>query len=81
MNYNYKIEFLSSKKLSHANGISRLIQTSSEPLEDTVIVSLQAENELVEVMSNTVKELPVTLDEIKLKAKNVMKCCYMLEEL
>ena len=41
-----------------------------EPLEDTVIVSLQAKNELVEVTSNTLKELPVTLDEIKLKAKN-----------
>ena len=58
------MEFLSSKKLSHADGLSSLIPTSSEPLEDTVIVSLQAENELVEVMSNTVKELPVTLDEM-----------------
>ena len=63
------MEFLSSKKLSHADGLSTLIPKSSEPLEDTVIASLQAENELVEVMSNTVKELPVTLDEIKLKAK------------
>ena len=53
------------------DGLSRLIPTSSEPLEDTVIASLQTENELVEVMSNTVKELPVTLDEIKLKAKNI----------
>ena len=47
------------------DGLSRLIPTSSEPL-----ASLQAENELVEVMSNTVKELPVTSDEIKLKEKN-----------
>ena len=70
LNYNYKTEFLSSKKLSHADGLSRLIPTSLELLEDTVIASLQVENELVEVMSNTVKELPVTLDEIKLKAKN-----------
>ena len=70
LNYNYKMEFLSSKKLSHADGLSRLIPTSSEPLEDTEIASLEAENELVEVLSNTVKELPVTLDKIKLKAKN-----------
>ena len=49
-----------------------MIPTSSEPVDDTVIASLQAENELVEVMYNTVKELPVTLDEIKLKAKNVI---------
>ena len=64
------MEFL-SKKLSHADGLSRLIPTSSEPLEDTVITSLQAEKELVEVMSNIVRKLPVTLDEIELKAKNI----------
>ena len=45
------MEFLSSKKLSHVDGLSRLIPTSSEPLEDIVITSLQAENELVEVWS------------------------------
>ena len=47
------------------DGLSRLIPTSSEPQKDAVIVSLPAENELVEV-----KALPVTLDEITLKAKN-----------
>ena len=53
---------LSLKKIKPWRWLSRLTPTSSEPLEDTVIASLQAKNELVEVMSNTVKELPAKLD-------------------
>ena len=46
LNYNFKMEFQSSKKLGHADGLSRLIPKFSEPLEDTVIAALKDEKEL-----------------------------------
>ena len=40
------MEFLPSKKLGPADGLSRLIPSFAEPLEDTVITALRAEKEL-----------------------------------
>ena len=56
------MEFLPSKKLGHADGLSRLIPRSGEPLEDSVIASLWSERDYSSILFNTVKELPVTLD-------------------
>ena len=61
------MEFLPSSKLCHADGLYRLIPKNSEPLEDTVIASLQAEIEIKKILCNTVRELTVTLEEIKNK--------------
>ena len=58
------VEFLSSKKLEHADGLSRLIPKFSELLEDTVITALRDEKELFVLLSNTILELPVTLEDI-----------------
>ena len=69
LNYTFKMEFLPSKKIAHADGLSRLIPKLSEPLEETVIAALSTEMEIKQVLCNTVKELPVTLEEIKFKAK------------
>ncbi len=57
---NFKMEFLSSKKLRHADGLSRLIPKFSEPSEDTVIAALRDEKELSVLLCNTIQELPVT---------------------
>ena len=66
LNDNFKMEFLlSKKKLCHADGLSRLILKHREPLEDIVIASLRTEGEFKTTLCNTVKELPVTLDQIK----------------
>ena len=65
LNYNFKIEFLSLKKLGHADGLSRLIPKFSEPLEDIVIAVLSDEEELSVLLCNTIWELPVTLEHIK----------------
>ena len=70
LNYNYEMEFLPSKKLGHADGLSRLIPNISVPLEDTVIAALKAEKEAKDMLCNTVKELLVTLDEIRWKDEN-----------
>ena len=70
LNYNFNMEFLPSKKLCHADGLSRLIPKQSEPLEDTVIASLRTERDLKTSLCNTIRELPVTLDEIKREAVN-----------
>ena len=69
LNYNFKMEFLPSKELGHADGLSRLIPPFSEPLEDTVIAALRDEEDLKEAMCRAIRELPVTLDEIKIQAK------------
>ena len=53
----------------HADGLSRLIPKIREPLEETVIASLSLEMDIKNVLYNTVKELPVTLEGITVKAK------------
>ena len=70
LNYDFKMEFLPSKKLGHADGLSRLIPKFSEPLEDTVIAALHAESEVKGVLCNAIKELPVTLEEIRKRAES-----------
>ena len=40
------MDFLSSKNLGHADGLSRLTSKFSVPLEDTVIDALKAEKEV-----------------------------------
>ena len=58
-----------SKKIAHTDGLSRLIPDNAELLEETVIAALKQEQELMEVLINTISELPVTLEEIKKAAK------------
>ena len=69
LNYDFDMEFLPSKQLGHADGLSRLIPRNREPLEDTVIASLRLEKDYSAILCNTVKELPVTLDDIKIEAE------------
>lgn len=65
LNYNFNIEYLSTHKIGHADGLSRLIPKATEPLEDTVIASLRAEDEVEENLANTIRDLPVSLKDIK----------------
>ena len=69
LNSNYKMKFLPSKKLGHADGLSRLVPSFAEPLEDNVIAASRAKKELKEVFCNKIQELLVTLDEIKIIAE------------
>ena len=68
--YNYELEFLLSQRLGGGDGLSRLIPKSLIPLADTVIYALKAEKEIKDMLCNTVKEMPVTSDEIRGKAEN-----------
>ena len=63
------MEFLPSKKIAHADGLSRSIPKNTEPIEETVIASLKSEMNVKYVLFNTVKELPVMLEKIKFKTK------------
>ena len=65
LNYNFKLERLPSIQIGHADGLSRLIPSQSEPLEDSVIASLRTDCEIKNMMLNTIRELPFTLKEIK----------------
>ena len=47
----------------------RLIPKIRKLLEETIIASLSFEMEVKNVLYNTVKKLPVTLEEIRFKAK------------
>lgn len=69
LNYNFCMEFLSARKLSHADRLSRLIPEMSEPLEDMVIAALRAEVEVKNTMSETIWELPVTMNKIRERAR------------
>ena len=57
-----------SKKIAYVDGLSRLILDNPELLEETVIAALKQEQELKEVLINTVSE-ENTLEEIKKAAK------------
>ena len=61
--------FLLSKEIAHADRLTRLIPKNTEPIEETIIASLKSEMDVKYVLFNTVKELPVTLEEIKFKTK------------
>ena len=69
LNYNFKLEYLPSRQIGHADGLSRLVPSQSEPLEDPVIASLRTDCEIKNMMLNTIRELPVTLQEIKCEAQ------------
>ena len=64
------MEFLPSKKLGHADSLSRLIPRTGEPLEDSVIASQRSERDYSLILFNTAKELPVTLDNIRKEAES-----------
>ena len=70
LNYNFKIEYLPSKEISHADGLSRSVPKYSEPFEDTIIAALRTDCEIKNMIANTIKELPVTVLEIKSEAMN-----------
>ena len=72
-NYSFKMEFLPSKEIAHADGLSRLIPKNTEPLKETIIASLKSEMDIKYVLFNTVKELPVTLKEIKFQISSLIK--------
>ena len=50
--------------------VSRLVPKYSEPFEDTIIAALRTDCEIKNIIANTIKELPVTLLEIKSEAMN-----------
>ena len=62
------MEHLSSNKFGHADRLSRLIPKYREPLEDTVIASLQSKGELKTFICNPIIELLVMLEKIKQEA-------------
>ena len=66
LNYSFTMEFLPSKEMVHADGLSRLIPKNTEPLEETAIASLRSEMDVKYILFNIVKELPVKLEGIKI---------------
>ena len=65
LNYNFKIEFLTSKNICHADSLSRLIPKNAEVFEDSIIATVRTDWEIKNMIANPVKEFPVTLADIK----------------
>ena len=63
------MEFLPSQKIPLTDGLSRLIPKIRKPLKETVIASVTSEMDIKNVLYNTIKEQPVTVEEIRLQAK------------
>ena len=53
--------------MPHADGLSRLIPKIREPFEETVIALLSSEMYIKNILFNTVKDFPVSLEEIRFK--------------
>ena len=68
LNYNFKLEYLPTNKIGHADGLFRLIPNQCQPLEDSVIAALRSNCEIKSIIENTVRDLPVTLSEIRSEA-------------
>ena len=69
LNYNTKIEFLTSKNICHADSLSRLIPQNTEVFEDSIIGTLRTDCEIKNVIANSVKEFPMTLANIKRESR------------
>ena len=69
LNYNFKIEFLTSKNICHADSLSRLIPQNTEVFEGSIIVTLRTDCEIKNMIANSVKEFPVTLADIKRESR------------
>ena len=59
------MEYLPTNKIGHADGLSRLIPNQCQPLEDSVLAALRSDCEIKSIIENTVRDVPVTLSEIK----------------
>ena len=68
LNYQFRMEHVSSRKLGHADALSRLIPKQNGSFEETVIAALKDEDECANLVCNAIRELPVTLEEVKKEA-------------
>ena len=69
LNYNFKLEYLPSRQIGHADGLSKLVPSQSEPQKDSVIASLRTDSEIKNMILNTIRESPVTPQEMKSEAQ------------
>ena len=69
LNYNFKIGFLTSKNICHADSLSWLIPQNTEVFDDSIIATLGTDCEIKNMIANTVKELPVTLVDMKRESR------------
>ena len=65
LNYNLTLEYLPTNKTGNADGPSWLIPYQWQTLEDSVIAALWSYCEINSIIENTVRDLPVTLSEIR----------------
>ena len=67
------MEYVPSKKMGHTDELLKLIPKYTEPLEETVMVVLRDESELSSLLCNTIRELLVTLEDVKKENDNFIQ--------
>ena len=65
LNYNFKIEFLTSKNICHTDSLFRLLPKNTKVFEDSIIATLRTYCDIKNMIAYTVKEFPVTSAGIK----------------
>ena len=65
LGYNFKIRYLSTDKIGHADALSRLISSQRKSTEDIVISTVSVEPDILAVFATTVRALPVTAKMIQ----------------
>lgn len=68
LNRDFKMGLLSSKKLEHADSVSRFISKCNGHFEDKGIAPLESECE-IKSLCNSIIEMLATIDDIKINSK------------
>lgn len=63
--YDFDIEYISTNNFGHADILSRLINSHMKPDENYVIASVQLENDINQVLDDSLKHCPITFQDIR----------------
>lgn len=63
--YDFDIEYISTENFGHADILSRLINSHMKPDENYVIASIHLENDINQVLEDSLKFCPITFQDIK----------------
>ena len=63
--YNFEIKYRKTTDFGQADGLSRLIANHQTPMEETVISNRAIEKDIRSILTDPIRNIPVTADEIR----------------
>jgi transposase InsO family protein len=79
--YDFKIEYIGTTKFGHADVLSRLIGQYKVKDEEMIISTIQLEEDLVQVINESVSHVPLKFDDILLAQHNDDVCQQVIKHL